>query len=225
MSNDVNNNGRIIQTISPRLPEGEPASPGHRIRTSFRRTFVAGLFTFIPIVITIVIIWWIEVHVRPIVKYLSRDWIDVPFVGVLLALIAIYFTGVLTTSLLGKMFFKVIDAILLRLPIVRQVYLGWKQIAFTPGGTEGTFSKVVLVPDESGTMKLMGFTSGRIIEASEPCLCVFVPSAPNPITGRLYFVPVGKCQVIDMSPEEAFKVVLSNGNYVPPLTPLEIMKF
>jgi uncharacterized membrane protein len=66
-------------------------------------------------------------------------------------------------------------------------------------------------------MKFMGFTSARLIQADEPCYCVFVPSAPNPITGRLYFVPIERCELLDMSPEEAFKVILSTGNYVPPI--------
>jgi uncharacterized membrane protein len=108
----------------------------------------------------------------------------------------------------------------MRLPVIRQLYLVWKQVALTPDGTEGTFSRVVMIPDETGFMKWMGFTSGRVVEASEPCYCVFVPSSPNPITGRLYFVPVERCQIIDMAPEEALKCVLSTGNYVPPLVPL-----
>ena len=114
-----------------------------------------------------------------------------------------------------------IDAIIMRLPGIRLLYQGWKQIALTPGGTEGTFSRVVLIPDETGTMRLMGFCSGRIIEADEPCYCVFIPSSPNPITGRLYFVRTARCQFIEMTTEEAFKVILSTGNYVPPIVAIE----
>jgi len=75
----------------------------------------------------------------------------------------------------------------------------------------------VLIPDESGTMRLLGFCSGRVIEADEKCYCVFIPSSPNPITGRLYFIRMDRCQFIEMSTEEAFKVILSTGNYVPPI--------
>jgi uncharacterized membrane protein len=183
-----------------------------------RRTFIAGIFSFVPLVVTAFIIWWIDAKTRIITQWVFHR--DIPFLGVLISLVAIYFTGMITTGLMGKFLLHLIDTILLRLPVVRQLYLGWKQIALTPGGTEGTFSRVVLIPDESGTMKLMGFSSGRLIEGSEPCYCVFVPSSPNPITGRLYFVPINKCQIIDMAPEEALKVVLSTGNYVPPITPV-----
>jgi len=57
--------------------------------------------------------------------------------------------------------------------------------------------------------------------ADEPCYCVFIPSSPNPITGRLYFIRASRCQFIDMTTEEAFKVILSTGNYVPPIVAIE----
>ena len=135
----------------------------------------------------------------------------------LLTLAAIYATGIVVNSLLGKYLLKrLIDAIIMRLPGIRFLYQGWKQIALTPGGTEGTFSKVVLIPDETGTMRLIGFCSGRLIEAvDEPSYCVFIPSSPNPITGRLYFIRASRCQFIQMSTEEAFKVILSTGQLCP----------
>lgn len=182
-----------------------------------RRTFVAGIFAFVPLAVTAYIIYWIDLHTRGLTVWLFHR--SIPFLGVLIALAAIYVTGMITSSLVGRFLLRIVDAILIRLPVVRQLYLGWKHIALTPGGTEGTFSRVVLIPDETGIMKQLGFTSGRVIEGPVPSYCVFVPSSPNPITGRLFFVPLDKCQVVEVSPEEAFKVVLSTGNYVPDLPP------
>jgi len=182
-----------------------------------RRTFVAGIFAFVPLAVTAYIVYWIDLHTRGLTVWLFHR--SIPFLGMLIALAAIYVTGMITSSLLGRFVLRMVDAILIRLPVVRQFYLGWKHIALTPGGTEGTFSRVVLIPDETGIMKQLGFTSGRVIEGPVPSYCVFVPSSPNPITGRLFFVPVEKCQLIDMSPEEAFKVILSTGNYIPNLPP------
>jgi uncharacterized membrane protein len=184
---------------------------------SVRRTFVAGIFAFVPLAVTVFIVWWIDKQTRIITVYLFHR--SIPFLGVLIAIAAIYFTGVITSSLLGRYLLGFLDAILMRLPIVRQLYLGWKQIALTPGGTEGTFSHVVLIPDETGQMRMMGFTSGRIIEGDPSSYCVFVPSAPNPVTGRLYFVDVKKCTMLSITPEEAFKIILSTGNYIPTLNP------
>ncbi len=184
-------------------------------RGSIRRTFVAGIFAAVPLAVTIFIVWWVDEKTRGITVYLFHR--SIPFLGVLIAIGAIYVTGLITSSILGRYFLGLLDAVLMRLPVVRQLYLGWKQIALTPGGTEGTFSNVVLVPDETGQMRMMGFTSGRVIELDPACYCVFVPSAPNPITGRLYFIDVKKCTILRITPEEAFKVILSTGNYIPPI--------
>ena len=181
-----------------------------------RNTFLAGIFSAVPLAVTIFIIWWVEIHTRPISKFLFHH--EIPVVGVLMAIGAIYVAGLVTTTLLGKWLLSIIDAVLLRLPIIRQIYLGWKQIALTPGGTEGVFSKVALIPNESGKTLMLGFTSARPVEGHPDILCVFVPSCPNPLMGRLYLVRRELCQLVDLSTEEAFKVILSTGNYVP--TPL-----
>ncbi|MGA3067596.1 MAG: DUF502 domain-containing protein, partial [Tepidisphaeraceae bacterium] len=178
-----------------------------------RRTFVAGIFASVPLAVTILIIWWVDQKTRVITYWLFHR--SIPFVGVLIAVAAIYVTGMITSSLVGRFFLRLLDNILMHLPVVRQLYLGWKQIALTPGGTEGTFSRVVMVPDETGQMHMLGFTSGRVLEGDPPRLCVFIPSAPNPITGRLFFIEAAKCEILQMTPEEAFKVILSTGNYIP----------
>ncbi len=178
-----------------------------------RNTFLAGIFSAVPLAVTVFIIWWVEYRTRPIAQFLFHR--DLPFVGVAIALGVIYAAGLLTSSFLGKWILHIIDALLLRLPIIKQIYLGWKQIALTPGGTEGVFSKVALIPNESGRTLLLGFTSARPVEGHPDILCVFIPSCPNPVMGRLYLVRRELCQLVNLSTEEAFKIILSTGNYVP----------
>jgi uncharacterized membrane protein len=180
-----------------------------------RKTFLTGVFAAIPLAVTIFIVYWINDKTEAITYWIFHH--NIPFLGLVIALGTIYLTGMIANSLIGRFFLRRVDKVLSHLPMVREIYLAWKQIALTPGGTEGTFSRVVLVPDETGRMKLLGFTSGRVVEGAEPAYCVFVPNSPNPITGRLYFVPVSECTILTMSVEEAFKVILSTGNYVPPL--------
>ncbi|HUB27350.1 MAG TPA: DUF502 domain-containing protein [Tepidisphaeraceae bacterium] len=181
-----------------------------------RKIFLTGIFATAPIVMTIVVIIWINDKTQPITQWLFHR--SIPLLGVVIALAAICLVGAIANSLMGKFILNRVDHLLARVPIIRPFYTGWKQIALTPGGTEGTFSKVVLIPDESGQMKYLGFTSGRLSDSAPPMYCVFVPSAPNPTAGRLYFVPAERCEILDMSPEEAFKVILSTGNYVPKLS-------
>jgi uncharacterized membrane protein len=179
-----------------------------------RQTFLAGIFAAVPIAVTIFIVYWINIKTTII-----SEWVfgrAIPFVGILVAISAIYVAGLVATSLLGKFFLRRIDRLLIRVPGLRQLYTAWKQIALTPGGTEGVFSKVVVIPDETGVTSLLGFTNGRPIEGDADTFCVLVPASPNPVNGRLYFVHRTKCQFVDVTPEEAFKVILSTGNYVPP---------
>ena len=183
------------------------------LQAHLRNTFLAGIFAVVPIAVTIFIIYKVDQLTRFISFNLFGH--EIPFVGVVIAVAAIYLVGVLATISTGKLLIRGIDALILRLPVLKQFYVAWKQIALTPGGTEGTFSRVVLIPDETGATHLLGFTCGRPIENEPNTLCVFVPAAPNPVNGRLYFVNREKCVMVDCSTEEAFKVVLSTGNYVP----------
>ena len=188
-----------------------------RVQHHLRQTILAGIFAAVPIGVTAFIIWFVNSKIHQIADFFLHGR-NVPFVGVLGVLVAvavIYLCGLVATTLLGKFFLRVIDGILSRVPLLRPLYVAWKQVLVTPGGTEGVFSKVVLIPDETNATLLLGFSSGRCLEDDPQTLCVFVPAAPNPINGRLYFVQKEKCQFVDVSPEEAFKVVLSTGNYVP----------
>jgi uncharacterized membrane protein len=135
-----------------------------------------------------------------------------PFVGILLAIAIVYLLGLATTSLIGRFFLMLVDRLLQHVPVLRDVYRAWKQISLTPGGTEGMFSKVALVPGEAG--RLLAFTSGRPLPGDPTSTCVFVPNAPNPTTGRLYFVKLVECNFVEVSTEEAFKMLLSGGNYI-----------
>jgi uncharacterized membrane protein len=64
-------------------------------------------------------------------------------------------------------------------------------------------------------MRTLGFTSGDCVPNDPTTICVFVPNSPNPIQGKLYFVAREKVQFTTLSSDEAFKLLLSTGNYVP----------
>jgi uncharacterized membrane protein len=187
------------------------------IQRHLRQTFLAGIFAAVPVAVTGFIIYWINAKTSVVNQWVfpNHPGRSIPFLGVVLAIAAIYLTGLIASSLIGRFFLRFIDRLLISVPGFSQLYTAWKQIALTPGGTEGVFSKVVVIPDETGATHLLGFSNGRPIDGDPNTYCVFVPAAPNPINGRLYFVHRDKCQFVDATPEEAFKVILSTGNYVP----------
>jgi uncharacterized membrane protein len=180
-----------------------------RIQAHFRNKLVAGALAAIPVVVTIFILWWIDSKARAILE------VDYPFVGILITVVALYLLGLFVTSLLGQFLLGVTDSLIRRVPGLRDLYRSWKQVALTTDAHEGVFARVVLIPDESGFMRMLGFTSGRAIEGDSGIWCVFVPASPNPTSGRLFFVPVESCLPVNMQPQEALKVIISGGNYVP----------
>jgi uncharacterized membrane protein len=185
-----------------------------RLQKHLRNTFLAGIFAAIPLGVTIVLVAYVERLTREPLRDLLE--INIPFLGVLVAIALIYILGAIVSSLIGKFVLRLLDKLLLRVPVLKDLYQAWKQIALTPGGTEGMFAKVVLIQPEGQRARLLGFTSGDPLPGDPNSWCVFVPNAPNPIQGRLYFLPRECCAVLDISAEEAFKVILSTGNYIAP---------
>lgn len=181
-----------------------------RIQVHVRNKLVAGALAAIPVAVTVFILWYVDSWARALLG------LHTPLVGIAIALGAIYLLGVFVTSLVGQFLLGIADGLLRRLPGLRDLYRAWKQVALTTDSHEGIFARVVLVPDESGAMRMLGFTSGRPVEGDPGLWCVFVPASPNPTSGRLFFVPVERCLTIDMRPQEALKLIISGGNYVPP---------
>jgi len=181
-----------------------------RIKAHFERKFLAGALAASPVAVTVFIFWYVDAEVRrllPAIRY--------PAVGILLALVALYFLGVFVTSLIGRYLLKAVDWILIHLPGLRELYRPWKQVAVSPDLDIGVFARVVMIPDETGRLRMLGFSSGRPIDGTTDTVCVFVPASPNPTSGRLYFVPLQDCRFLSVGAQEAFKFIISGGNYIP----------
>lgn len=183
-----------------------------KLQAHLRNTFLAGIFSIVPVGVTVYIVYKAETLSREVLRGTP---LDIPFLGIVLAIIALYLAGLIVTSLVGRWALKWIDRALSRVPGLNTLYESWKHVSLTPNGSEGTFSKVVLVENEFGQQ--LGFTSGVGIPGDDNTLCVFIPTAPNPISGRMFFVKRDKCVVLDCSAEEAFKTLISTGNYVAPM--------
>jgi uncharacterized membrane protein len=182
------------------------------MQNHFRRTFLAGAFAAIPIVVTVALVIYLE-------KMIAGPIQDAGFyfrgLGLILALVGVYCVGLFVTSFLGRWVVKQFDHFLQKIPIFRELYKAWKQVSFTAGGGEGIYTQAVLIPDESGKLRLLAFTSGDPVSPGVDLYCAFVPNAPNPVSGRVVFVTSAEMIRLTLSTEEVFKVLLSSGNYVP----------
>jgi uncharacterized membrane protein len=182
-----------------------------RLQTHIRNKFVAGVLAAIPVAVTFFILWYVDSRARLILG------IDVPVLGILVALGAIYLLGLFVTSVIGKFLIGITDWVLGHVPGLRDLYRAWKQVALTDthDGGFGIFHQVVLVPDDAGRGMVIGFFTGHPMEGDPETCCVFIPASPNPTSGRLHFVPQRRLVRVPLARQEAIKMIISGGNYVP----------
>jgi uncharacterized membrane protein len=161
--------------------------------------------------------------VKPLVpvQYLPDHYLPfaVPGIGLIIALVAITLLGALTANLVGRTVVGWGELMLDRMPLVRSIYRALKQIFETVlSQTGNSFQKVGLIEfPRAGQWSLVFIateTTGEIptrVSEGEDMMSVFLPCTPNPTTGFLLFVPARDVRVLDMTVEEAAKMVISGG--------------
>ncbi len=201
-----------------------------KIREALWRYFVAGILVFAPIGITIWSAAWIirtlDDLLLPYVLQLLLPGIEDPprffLVGALFTLFVIILFGVVARHLFGAELVRVWERLLARVPIARNIYGGVKQLFEAMMRTERgeRFNRVVLVEYPRKGVFALAFTTGPARGAVRAALrgdmvnC-FVPTTPNPTSGFYLLVPEDEIQSVDLTVEEAFKIVMSAGLVTP----------
>ncbi|HEX4823161.1 MAG TPA: DUF502 domain-containing protein [Candidatus Polarisedimenticolaceae bacterium] len=151
-----------------------------------------------------------------------RTRFAIPLVGVVLTLLLVYLIGLLAANLLGARIVAWLEALILRIPLVKGVYGAARQLLDALGsGGKGAFSRVVLVEYPRPSVWTLGFVTnerrarvpGR--DGSIDTLMVFFPTAPNPTSGWLALVPVSDLVDVDLTIEEGVKLIVSGGIVTP----------
>lgn len=212
-----------------------PFDDQHKRKTSFfgrlRSSFFTGIVVILPIALTIWLIWtmigWVDGFVLPLVpdtikpeKYIG---INLRGVGVIIFLIFTILVGWIAKGLLGRSLIRWGENLVNRMPVVRSIYSGVKQIAETVfAQSERSFEKACLIEYPRRGIWAIGFIStnarGEVAASTSsptPLVGVFVPTTPNPTSGFLLFFPRGDVIELDMSVEEAAKLVISAGLVYP----------
>lgn len=189
-----------------------------------RKCIISGLLVWLPIWVTLLVFsFLIEVLSRSLLL-LPKHYQDVllsyqiPGIGVILTIMVIFLTGVFVSNYLGGKLVSLGERIMARIPLVRTVYTGVKQVAetlFAPGGQ--AFRKVLLVeyPLE-GTWSL-AFQTGDVAKeigktlGDDEWVSCFVPTTPNPTSGFLITKRKSEVKEMDMSVDQALKFVISLG--------------
>jgi uncharacterized membrane protein len=214
------------------------------ILTGLRNNFIAGLVVIAPIGLTLWLIWtvvgWVDSFVWPFVpdayqpeqllnRILGRmpmddNWkeVNVRGIGVVIFLVFTMLVGWMGKGLIGRSFLRWGEGLVARMPVVRSIYNAVKQIAETVfAQSETSFDKACMIEYPRKGIWAIGFistaTKGELLDKANtgPMTSVFLPTTPNPTSGFLLLVPTKDIIELDMSVEDAAKLVISAGLVYP----------
>jgi uncharacterized membrane protein len=182
-----------------------------------RRYFFAGLLVWIPIIVTLVVLRFLVELLDSGFSLLPKSYHPIPGFGFFLSLVIVFFTGMLATNFIGSRLVAFGEAIVGRIPIVRSIYMAVKQVMETIFSSSGqSFRKVYLVEYPRKGIWSIGFQTGTSTKEVEEyvmpdMLTLFIPTTPNPTSGFMFMVPRGEAYELQMSVEQALKLVISLG--------------
>jgi len=188
-----------------------------------RRYYVAGILVLAPTALTLWVVWKLFTFFDDILGgQLRARGISVVGLGFVLLNVLLLVLGFIATNFFGRRLFGLWDRLMNRVPLINKIYATLRQIAELLLGPSrvGSFGRVAIVEFPSpGTWGLGFVTSTEGGEAAAKTgkrVCsLFIPSAVNPTTGFLLVVPEEKVTYLDMTPEQAMKMIVSAGALVP----------
>jgi uncharacterized membrane protein len=209
----------------------EPPRPKRGLFSKFRSSFLTGLVVVAPIALTLWLIWtvagWVDGWVLPFVPLWLRPdqyiGLNIRGVGVIVFLIFTVLVGWIAKGLIGRSLLNWAERMVQGLPVVRSIYNSLKQIAETVFAQSDTsFDKACLVEYPRKGIWAIAFIAtsakGEIdkkIDGDNGKTAVFLPTTPNPTSGFLLFVPTRDLIELDMTVEDAAKLVISAGLVYP----------
>jgi len=195
-----------------------------------RGYFFAGLIVVAPITITLWLAWWFmslfDRWVKPLIPdvYNPDNYLPftVPGVGLLFTIIVLTLIGALAANLVGRSIINWWERILGRMPVLRTIYRGVKQI-FQTALSQGSknFKSVGLIEYPRKGVHVVAFIAREVdsgdigLPPGNPMYSCFMPTTPNPTSGFLFFVHKDEVRILDMTVEEGAKLVISAGLVTP----------
>ena len=208
-----------------------------------KRYFVTGLLIWIPLGITLLVLNWLISTMDQSLELLPSRlrpeslWgVHIFGLGTLLTILVVFLTGVLARNFLGQRLVRFWEGVLARIPVVKSIYYGVKQVSDTILADTGlAFRKVLLVQYPRPGSWTIAFQTGRpggdvVNHLRGEYVSVYVPTTPNPTSGFFLMMPRADVIELDMTVDEALKYVISmgvvapeggNGNAAPPIATSE----
>lgn len=198
------------------------------MKTIFKKYFVAGALVLVPIVITIwilraVILWCEDVFITFVPSSLmpvNLFGFALPGLGLIFTILLVVLTGVVTRLYIGAKFLAMWDRIINKIPFGKSIYRAVKQFTETVASSkQQSFRQVVLIEFPVQGNRMIGFVTGETPPAlkdpsMQEMVNVFIPTSPNPTSGFLVMAPRKNLKYVGMTPEQAFKLIVSGGTIV-----------
>lgn len=194
------------------------------LKTLLKRYFLTGLLVIIPIWGTILILKTLFVSLDRILGDLLVQLVPshyVPGLGILALIVLVFVTGLFATNFMGRQVVKWWEKCLDRVPLVRGIYSTLKSVmGIVSASEQASYNRVVMIQFPKNGHYCIAFvtgvTKGEMQDfAQEPLIHVYVPTSPNPTSGYFLLVPEHEVTSIDISVEEAMKLIVSGGLYSP----------
>ena len=195
-----------------------------RLRTSLKNYFLTGLLVILPVFITLYVIWSLIRGMDAILKYIPAKYLPetylhiyIPGLGLILVIILVFVIGLLTRNFVGRKIVQLGENIVDRIPLVRVLYAGVKQLLETLFlQRTDAFKRVALIEYPRRGAYVIGFITGESKgeiqnKTDKNMINVFVPTTPNPTSGFYILIPEDELIILNMSVEDAFKLIISGG--------------
>jgi uncharacterized membrane protein len=194
------------------------------VRRRLRELFVVGLAVVLPLLVTYLLLRFLFEALDGLLDPMIQGILGrrIPGLGFLATVAIIFLIGTLTTNIIGRKLVAMTEGLLLRIPLVKNVYGASKQLfdAITLPG-RGAFRQVVMLEYPRSGLYALGFITATQAKGfqdlvGEQTVNVFIPTAPNPTSGFFLVVPERSVIPVPISVEEALKMIVSGGLIVPP---------
>jgi uncharacterized membrane protein len=205
-----------------------PTKTKSRWSDSLRRYFLAGLLAFLPLAITLWFIGWVIDLLDSVLAVLPDALhpnyylpFAIPKLGAFVTLLLILFLGVLTSGVATRRFLAAWESLFIQIPVFRGVYIAVQKLVQTFLGQSNAQRQVVMIEYPRVGIFTVGFAMGRAWSHLEDkknaqLVNVFVPTTPNPTSGFYLLVPSNEVTPLNMTMEEALKLITSSGLITPP---------
>jgi uncharacterized membrane protein len=203
--------------VTPRHPDRRPSFVGF-----LRSRFLTGVLVALPLVVTIFFARFLfnllDRWSYPISTHLVGH--PLPGVGASLAIVLVFCVGLLAHNVLGRRLLRFGEYVIGRVPVVRSIYLGTREVTRAFGSNRGkAFRRVVLIPFPVDGAWSIAFQTAEFEEQTPEgprrMVCTFMPTTPNPTTGFYLIYPYERIRLTTLTIEEAARMVISGGILAP----------